>query len=48
MLRFDFWSEKRRSILESEIDNIINHQKTGFDVATELLADSSVSVRNPL
>jgi LAO/AO transport system kinase len=48
MLRFDFWSEKRRTILETEIENIISHKKTGFDVATELLADSSVSVRNPL
>jgi len=46
MLRFDFWSDKRRELLESEIDHIIRHQKTSFDVATELLADSSVSVRN--
>jgi LAO/AO transport system kinase len=48
MLRFDFWSDKRRTLLESEIDNIIRHQKTSFDVATELLADSAVSVRNAL
>ena len=48
MLRFDFWSDKRRELLESEIDHIIRHQKTSFDVATELLADSSVSVRNSL
>jgi LAO/AO transport system kinase len=46
MLRFDFWSDKRRELLESEIDNIIRHQKTSFDVATELLAASSVSIRN--
>ena len=47
MLRFDFWSEKRRAILEAEIESIISHRKTGFDVATELLADSSVSLRTP-
>jgi LAO/AO transport system kinase len=46
MLRFDFWSEKRRQHLEAEIDNIISHQKTGFDVATELLADSAVHLKH--
>ncbi len=48
MLRFDFWSEKRREQLESEIDHIISHEKTGFDVATELLADASVNLNTSL
>jgi LAO/AO transport system kinase len=48
MLRFDFWNEKRRALLESEIQSIIAHQKTSFDVATELLADASVTIKNSL
>ena len=37
MLRIDFWTPQRSQVLEHELDCIIAHQKTSFDLARELV-----------
>ena len=37
MLRFDFWTPARAEMLESELDRIVAHQRTSFDLAHELV-----------
>ncbi|HEY3875099.1 MAG TPA: methylmalonyl Co-A mutase-associated GTPase MeaB [Candidatus Kapabacteria bacterium] len=41
MLHFDFWNEHRIALLDSELQNIMAHRKTSFDVATELFSQIS-------
>lgn len=36
MLRIDFWTPERAATLETELDRIIAHERTSFDVAREL------------
>ncbi len=45
MLRFDFWNETRYATLEREIESIIAHRKTSFDVARELLAGTELRMQ---
>ena len=40
MLRVDFWNTKRRAMLETELVQVIKHEKTSFDLARELVAAS--------
>ena len=40
MLRIDFWTPQRSETLERELDHIVAHQKTSFDLAHELVENS--------
>ncbi len=40
MLRVDFWNTRRRAMLETELVQVIKHEKTSFDLARELVAAS--------
>lgn len=37
MLRFDFWTPARAGMLETELDRIVAHERTSFDLAHELV-----------
>ncbi|HZK76398.1 MAG TPA: methylmalonyl Co-A mutase-associated GTPase MeaB [Candidatus Kapabacteria bacterium] len=37
MLRFDFWTPARAEMLETELDRIVAHERTSFDLAHELV-----------
>jgi len=41
MLRVDFWTDRRRQLLEDELNRIVAHEKTSFDLAHELVAQST-------
>ncbi len=40
MLRFDFWTQERSTLLERELDEIMAHKRTSFEVARELVTVS--------
>jgi hypothetical protein len=37
MLRVDFWTQERKTRLEDELNAIMRHTRTSFDVAHEML-----------
>jgi LAO/AO transport system kinase len=39
MLRVDFWSDKRRTELESRLGEVMAHETTSYDIAHEMIAD---------
>lgn len=42
MLRFDFWTHERTEMLETELDRIVAHERTSFDLAHELIGKLKV------
>ncbi|HET6402694.1 MAG TPA: methylmalonyl Co-A mutase-associated GTPase MeaB [Candidatus Kapabacteria bacterium] len=43
MLRFDFWTPARAEMLETELDRIVAHERTSFDLAHELVGKLTVT-----